>query len=65
MLTGLLYTYGGLLALPWPVRLQEALDVLTGLFDWVGLRKNLDKTVGMVCQPYHTSGRQFEVVYTW
>ena len=64
-LATLFYADGGLLASPRPVRIQETMDVLTGLFDRVGMRTNVDKTVGMVCQPCHTSGRQFEVVYTW
>ena len=42
------YMDHGLLASPRPSRIQEALDVLTGLFCWVGLRTNFDKTVGML-----------------
>ena len=37
-------------------RLQRVFDVLTSLFDWVGLRTNAAKTVGMVCQPCHAPG---------
>ena len=39
----------GILASPWSSRIQEALDVLTGLFDMVGLRTNVAKTAGMTC----------------
>ena len=34
-----------------PGWLQTAFDVLTGLFDRVGLWKNFRNNVGMVCQP--------------
>ena len=33
------YTDNGILASPYPARIQEALDVLTGIFDQVGLKK--------------------------
>ena len=46
-------------------RVQEALDVLTGLFHQVGMMKNVYKMVVMVFQPYHTSGIQSKVEYTW
>ena len=39
----------GILASPWSSHIQEALDVLTGLFDMVGLRTNVAKTAGMTC----------------
>ena len=42
------YANNGLMALNQLERLQRAFDVLTGLFDQVGLRKNTKKTVGMV-----------------
>ena len=32
----------GLLVSPWSAPIQEDLDILTGLFDWVGLRTNLE-----------------------
>ena len=41
----------GLVASTQPERLQRAFDILTGLFNWVGLRKNTANTVDMVCQP--------------
>ena len=47
-----------------PERLQRAFDVLTGLFNWVGLRSNMLKTVGMVCQPCHAPGGVLEEAYT-
>ena len=46
-LVAFLYVDYGLLASPWPPFLQEALDVLTGLFDRFGLRNNVAKTVGI------------------
>ena len=38
----------GVVASTDPVWLQIAFDTLTGLFGWVGLRKNVKKIVGMV-----------------
>ena len=35
-----------------PVWLQGAFTALVGLFDRVGLRKNVGKTVSMVCHPF-------------
>ena len=64
-LASLFYMDYGLLALPWPSRIQEALDVLTGLFDRVGLWTYVEKTVGMVCQPCSTVGIQSTEAYIW
>ena len=47
----LFYAYAGLITSTQPKYLQGVFDALTGLFDWMGLRKNTGKTVGMVCQP--------------
>ena len=44
----MLYADNGLLVSPQKARIQEALDVLTGLFDIVCLWNNVKKTVGMV-----------------
>ena len=52
----LLYVDDGILASPWPARMQEVLDVLTEIFDRVGLRMNMEKMVGMVFQPFWTVG---------
>ena len=46
-----------------PERLQREFDVLTGLFNLIGLRKNTAKTVGMVCQPYHVPGGMSKAEY--
>ena len=45
------YANNVLVVLTHPERLQRAFNVLTGLFDRVGLRKNTRKTVSMACQP--------------
>ena len=47
-----------------PARLQEALDVLMGIFDWIVPMKNVAKTVGMVCQPCCTADRKPKLAYT-
>ena len=46
------YADYGILASPWPARIQEALEVLTGLFYRVGLRMNVNKMVDITCQPF-------------
>ena len=53
----------GLVASTQPESLQRAFDVLTGLFDRVGLRTNTNKTVSMACQPFHATGRVAPVAY--
>ena len=39
-----------------PGWLQTTFNTLTGIFDRVGLRKNAQKTVGMVCQTCRAVG---------
>ena len=47
-----------------PAWLQGAFTALVGLFDWVGLRKNVWKTVSMVCHPYQaTAGNRTKEAY--
>ena len=58
------YTDGGIIAPPRPSWIQVVMDVLTVLFDRVGLQTNLDKTVGMMCQPCYIVGRKSETSYT-
>ena len=55
-LTAYFYADDGLVASTQPERLHREFDVLTGLFDRVGLRNNMAKTAGMVCQPCHMPG---------
>ena len=43
---------------------QTAFGTLTGLFDWVGLKTNVLKTVGMVCHPYQAVGVRVYEAYT-
>ena len=57
------YANDGLITSPRPAHIQEALGVLTGLFDRVGLNKNVNKTIEMVCQPCHFVVRHSEVAY--
>ena len=59
----LLYADGGLLAYPWSSRIQESMDVLMELFDWIGLRKNVNNMVGIICQLCRTASRQSKVAY--
>ena len=44
-----------------PGWLQTVFNTLTGLFDQVGLKTNVHKTVGVVCQPCQAAGiREYE-----
>ena len=59
------YTYNGMVAstdLGWT---QNAFGTLTGIFDQVGLKTNVQKKMGMVCHPCHTVEVQAEESYTW
>ena len=46
----LFYVENVFFASPWLEHLQEELYVLKWIFDWVGLRKNVTKPVGMFFQ---------------
>ena len=58
-----LYAKGGLMASIQPERLKRAFDVLTRLFNQVGLQTNTEKTVGMVCQSCNSPGGISEEAY--
>ena len=45
--------------------LQGELDTLTGLFDRLGLQKNVGNTVGMVCHPCQAAGTNLEAAHKW
>ena len=62
-LTDYFYASDVIVALNQPERLHRAFVVLTGLFYRVGLRKNIAKTVGMVCQTCHAPGGMSEEAY--
>ena len=47
----LFYADDGMVAYTDPGWLQLVFDMLTGLFDRVGLHTNVRKTMGMVCSP--------------
>ena len=52
----LFYADEGLVASTDPGWLQSEFDTLTGLFDQVGLRTNVRKTMGMVCRTCWAAG---------
>ena len=58
-----LYADDGLVASTQLERLQREFDILAGIFDWVSLRTNTAKIVGMVCQPCHATCGISEEVY--
>ena len=47
-----------------PGWIQSAFDMPIGIFDRVGLRENVRKTVVVVCKPYWASGVQVDKAYT-
>ena len=57
------YTDDKILASPQTDHLEAVLDILTGLFDRVGLRTNINKMVVMVCQPCRMAGVHLGAVY--
>ena len=46
-----------------PERIKRFFDVLTGLFERVGLQTNTAKTVRMVYRPWHAPGALLEKAY--
>ena len=58
-----IYRDDGLVAPMDPFWLQGSFDTLTRIFDRVGIRKNVRKTVGMLCRPCCTVGTQSETAY--
>ena len=44
--------------------INTVFEMLKGLFDWAGLKKNVRKTVGMVCNPCHAVGVWEDEAYT-
>ena len=44
-------------------RLQQEFRIITELFDWVGLRTNVGKTVSMACQSCHALGVHYMEAY--
>ena len=52
----LFYADDGMVVLSDPAWLQGAFTALVGLFDRVGLWKNVGKTVSMVCHPCQAGG---------
>ena len=57
------YANDSLVASTQPESLNRAFDVLTGLFDRVGLQTNTAKTVAMVFHPCHAPGGMSEAAY--
>ena len=61
-----LYANDGLLMYTWVERLQSAFNILTELFDCIGLIKNMSKMVSMALQPRHViGGHSIEAYGLW
>ena len=52
-----------MMALPDPVWLKGLFTILVGIFDWVGRRKNVEKTAGMVYHLCQAEGTHSEAAY--
>ena len=59
----LFYADNGMVAFSEPCWLQDVFSTLVGIFNRVGLRTNVGKTVGMVYRPCHAAGTQLEAAY--
>ena len=59
------YVDNRMLASTNPGWIQIAFDTLNGIFNRVGLQKNAQKTVWMVCQPCQASWVNADKAYTW
>ena len=62
-LVAYLYAGNGLVASPLPERLQRSFEVLTDLFDRVGLPMNVQNMVIVECQHYHILDILSEAAY--
>ena len=58
------HTKNGMVTSTDPGWIQSAFDTLTGLFDWVGLRTNVRKTMVMVFRPFQADGLRAVEAYT-
>ena len=61
--TDFFYTDDIMVASTDPEWIQGVFNTLTGLFDRVGLRNNVGKTVGMLCRPFCVVGTHLEALY--
>ena len=59
----LFYADENMIELSDPGWLQGEFSTLVRLFDWVGLRGKVGKTVGMVCRPCQAEVTQSEAAY--
>ena len=59
------YTNDGMVASTDPELLQLAFDMLTGMFNQVGLWMNIRKTMGLVCRPFWAAGVRSDESYTY
>ena len=58
------YTENGMVASTDPGWIQTEFDMLTVIFDQVGLKTNSNKTVGVACHPCWASGVCADEAYT-
>ena len=59
----LFYADDGMVASSDPACIHGTFNALVGLFDRVGLQKNVGKTVGMVCHPCQVAGKMTQAAY--
>ena len=53
-----------MVASKYPVWVQSEFETLTGIFDWVGIRTNIHKIVGIVCSPLRDTEVWADKAYT-
>ena len=57
------YAYDSLIASTNLVCMQWGFEIIIGIFEWVGIRTNVEKTMDMVCQTGNISGRHSNTDY--
>ena len=57
------YADDGMVASTDPRWIHTKFDTLTGIFDWLGMKTNVWKTVVMVCHPCRAAGVQSDEAY--
>ena len=57
------YSYDGLVASMYPVWFQGAFEILTRLFNMVGIQENVGNMVGMLWRPCRAVGTHLEADY--
>ena len=63
-MTSFLFSYYDLFVSTQLGWLKWLFDILTWLFEMVGLKTNVQKKIGMICQPFHIIGEHSYAAYS-